>query len=62
MSSKRRLDVSTGAGGDVTVARTRFDKHLDECDDCRHALCHVAQVMWRKVCVLAMQRRARGEG
>lgn len=51
---QRRLDVSTGAGGLVTVWRTQFDAHLNDCKDCRPELCALAQSLWRNICVQAM--------
>jgi hypothetical protein len=55
----RKLDTSTGAGGEVTVKRTQFDDHLSRCTDCQPLFCHRAEARWRDVCVAAL--RARGE-
>lgn len=52
---KRKLDTSTGAGGRVAVARTRFDRHLDTCELCPHSMCNTAQQLWRSVCVTALR-------
>lgn len=52
--SNRRMDVSTGAGGLVTVWRTQFDSHISNCADCRPQFCVVAESLWRNICVQAM--------
>lgn len=54
---ERKLDTSTGAGGRVAVARTRFDRHLNECGSCPHNMCNTAQQLWRSVCVTAMRQQ-----
>ena len=51
---QRRLDVSTGAGGQVAVHRRRFDVHMDECVKCQgqgpdRTMCAEAEVLWRTV-------------
>lgn len=51
----RKLDTSTGAGGAVTVARTTFDAHLNDCADCQPHLCHTAEQLWRTVCLTALR-------
>lgn len=53
--SSRKLDVSTGAGGEVSVRRTRFDRHLNECATCTtKGLCGKAETMWRDVILTAI--------
>lgn len=54
-----KINTSTGAGGPVTVARVKFDRHLDTCTVCTQhsatvALCQEALVLWRKVCKAAV--------
>lgn len=53
----RKLDVSTGAGGMVTVRRNVFDSHLSSCPDCEMNLCTRAQSLWRNVCVEALKAK-----
>lgn len=54
----RRLNVSTGAGGVVTIKRNRFDSHLDHCDRCsRGDLCPTAQQLWRGVLLEAQRKQ-----
>lgn len=60
MSSNRRLDTSTGAGGATAVARTRFDSHLNTCRDCIGSLCPQADALWRSVCLAAMNAHRKG--
>ena len=53
-----RLNVSSGAGGSVTVRRNHFDHHVNSCDRCLSgALCDTAQTLWRNVVVTAMRAR-----
>lgn len=54
-----KINTSTGAGGPVTVARVKFDRHLDTCDTCKGMtvtglLCATAAGLWRKVCKAAV--------
>lgn len=56
----RKLDVSTGAGGIVTIKRNRFDSHIDHCTECQAELCPMAQVLWRHVIQQAL-RTQRGQ-
>ncbi|QBZ73536.1 hypothetical protein SEA_MISCHIEF19_51 [Streptomyces phage Mischief19] len=51
----RKLNVSTGAGGKVMVARNRFDAHIDACADCQPHMCHTAEALWRTVCLTALR-------
>ena len=51
----RKLDVSTGAGGAVAVKRTQFDQHISACPDCQPHLCHLAESLWRTVCLTALR-------
>lgn len=55
----RKLDTSTGAGGAVAVARTKFDDHLNACADCQPHLCHVAERLWRDTCLAALRSEHR---
>lgn len=54
--NNRKLDVSTGAGGAVTVARVAFDTHLGDCAGCQPNLCFRAEALWRDVCLTALRR------
>lgn len=54
-----KINTSTGAGGSVAVARTKFDRHIDTCTVCKGAtvtgtLCATASGLWRKVCKAAV--------
>lgn len=53
---ERKLNVGTGAGGKVAVARTRFDQHLNDCNVCRAGFCPVSETLWRGVVVVALQQ------
>jgi len=55
----RKLDVSTGAGGEVTVRRNRFDQHLNHCTTCTGGMCSTAQSLWRAVCLAAVREARR---
>jgi hypothetical protein len=53
-----KINTSTGAGGSVTVARVKFDRHIDGCTYCTHAVltgtqCATARSLWRAVCLAA---------
>lgn len=51
----RKLDT-TGAGHpEVANRRNQFDRHIDECADCQPVMCHVAQGLWRSVCLAALR-------
>ena len=52
---ERKLNVSSGAGGLVSVKRARFDAHVNECGSCQPNLCVTAQTLWRAVCVTALR-------
>ncbi len=59
---ERKLNVSSGAGGKVSVSRARFDAHLDHCTGCQNTgMCPTAQSLWRSVVLAAMRvRQANG--
>lgn len=58
--AQQKLNVSTGAGGEVTVRRNRFDQHIDHCTTCTGGLCSTAQSLWRAVCLAAVRHAKAG--
>ncbi|AMD42785.1 hypothetical protein SEA_XKCD426_44 [Streptomyces phage Xkcd426] len=59
----RKLNTRPDAPGDVGRQRREFDNHLSTCVQCQPALCHVAEALWRSVCISALvaHRTAGGE-
>lgn len=55
MFKGRKLDTSVHANNAVALKRLRFDRHLDECGNCQPGLCHVAETLWRDVCLTSLR-------
>lgn len=54
----RKLDTSLSANNAVAMKRVQFDRHLNECQDCRPGMCHQAETLWRAVCLTALRTQA----
>lgn len=59
---ERKLDTSVSAGGKTTVARTRFDDHLNTCSRCCAGICPGAMRLWLAVVLTARRARRNFEG
>lgn len=57
----RKLDTSLSANNAVALKRLKFDQHINTCATCQPSLCHVAEALWREVCLTALRTQKGGE-